>query len=94
MILTLGVSLPEHLKTKTRHFSCASEAAKWPEHLISVQGKIFFMHFRVRTLLEHSPYFFLKPFEEVGVLVHCDVAFHRCKDFMEGAGLHHGCHGP
>lgn len=72
MILTLGVSLPEHLKMKTRHFFCASKTAKWPEHLMSVQGKMFFVRFRMITLLEHNPHFFLKSFEEVGVLVHCD----------------------
>jgi len=62
---------------------------------MSVQGMMFFVRFRIGTLLEHSPHFILKSFEEVDVLIHCDFGLpYTGKDFTEDAVLHHNFHGP
>lgn len=41
---------------------------------------MFFVRFRMRTVLEHSPHFILKFFQEVDVLIHSDFGL----PYMEG----------
>lgn len=53
MILILGMPLPAPENQDETLFS-ASKRAKWPGHLMLMEGKMFSVHSRMITLLEHE----------------------------------------